>query len=200
MVAKITKLLFMVGLLLILPLIVSATEYQAHKINTLFDVVIQSDDAIECNLSYIQLDNSNAVITNVPMTKIGQTFNYTLNKNNFTALGDICMGISCSDGTAQTTGSICRKITPSGFINTSTFFFIFIIIIGLIFTMGFIMKNPWILLLGSILVLILGFFIIINGIDIIKDTKTTWAIGIIVWGLAIYFMYLSLEEILKEWK
>lgn len=177
----------------------SASDYTAHKQNRNFELVIQSNNATSCNLSYIQYPDNSKTLMNLPMTQDGSTFYISVASTNYSQLGSVCHGITCTDDISIETGSICREITPSGFISTLSFYILFIVIIVLIFIMGIVLQNKWIMMLGSILVLILGFFIIINGIDVIKDTTTTWAVGIVVWALGIYFIYLSVEEQLKEW-
>lgn len=178
---------------------ISAEEYIPHKQNTAFDLVIQTDNATACNFTYIQYPNGVKTLFNKVMTKDSKTFYTNISAGNYSQLGVQCHGVTCTDGSTFESGNICREITPSGFASTATFFFIYIIIIGLVFLIGVTMRNTWVMTLGSILVLLFGFFIIRNGVDLIKDTQTTWAIGLVVWALGIYFLYLSAEEQLKEW-
>lgn len=138
--------------------------------------------------------SSTVLLKNQAMTKDGNLFNYTFCTT--TKIGVYTYGYCDSNGNCY---SNTFNVTPSGFTSTIIFYFIFLLIIVLVFIIGVVLKNKWIMFLGSTLVLLLGFFIIINGIDVIKDTRTTWGIGIIVWALAIYFIYLSIEEMLKEW-
>ena len=174
-------------------------DYLPQKQKLGFNLVVQSNNATACNLSYIQYPNGLSTIFNLPLAKNGNTFSLSVGSSNYSQLGSICHGVVCGTGSSVETGAVCREITPSGFTKTATFFFIFIVIIGLVFAIGVKLENKWIMTLASILVLLFGFFILINGIDIIKDTMTTYAIGLIVWALGIYFMYLSVEEMLKEW-
>ena len=196
------KLLYLLSLCMMMVVMAglgSASDYLGHKQNTAFNLTILSNNATSCNLSYIQYPNDVSHIFNQPLVKNGQTFHLNIPSGNYSQLGTICHGITCTDGVSVETGSVCRNITPSGFVGTIGFFFIYIIIILAVFAVGFYLENNWIMFFASILVLLFGFFIIKNGIDIIKDTQTTWAIGIIVWALGIIFMFLSVEEQLKEW-
>lgn len=140
-------------------------------------------------------DGSNA-LNNVSMTYNPTYFNITLPTSQLSDSTGYSAIIVSPNGNATSEFSYC--VTPSGFTSTATFFFIFIIIIGLVFTMGVILEDKWIMMLGSFLVITLGFFIVINGIDVLKDTNTTWAIGLVVWAIGGYFMFRSVEEVLKE--
>ena len=173
----------------------ASNSYLPSKQSVNYTLIVTSLNSSFCNLSSIQYPNGNVFITDLEMSKSGQSFTIIIDKGNYSTLGFISYNVICSDSKY----TIIYEITPSGFTNTSTFFFIFIIIIALIYLLGMSLKKNWIMLLGSILVLIFGFFIIINGVDIIKDTTTTWAIGIICWAIGIYGLFLSAEEALKEW-
>ena len=196
---KLNLLLLTLTLLIVIMPFSLAQDYLPQKQATQFNLIISSNNASACNFTYIQYPDGSITSSQKAMTKSGTDFNYIISAGNFTQLGSTCMGVTCYDGLTYETGSVCREVTPSGFTSTTTFFFIFIVIIGLVFLMGVVLKNTWIMMLGSILVILFGFFIILNGVDIIKDMRTTWGIGLIVWALGIYFMYLSVEEQLKEW-
>lgn len=137
-------------------------------------------------------------VINDGMTSLGGgLYNYTYCVG--TQIGQyIVDGVGDVDGVA-TTWTYDFYATPLGISNSFIFYILFMLIIVLIFLAGFKLENTWIMFLGSILVLILGFFIIVNGIDLLKDTTTTYATGLILWGLGIYFIFLSVEEQLKHW-
>jgi len=114
-------------------LISFCSAYQTHKQDTDFNLVIVSNNATQCNLTSIQNPNGTTLIFNNPLTQNGRTFNYLIDKSNFSNNGDICMSIVCYDGSTYEDGSVCRNVTPSGSeLNTSQSL-IFIFIIGLIF-------------------------------------------------------------------
>lgn len=129
----------------------------------------------------------------------GGEYNYTFCDTTQIGKYEYC---TCTDVDGEPCVTSCAsfEVTPSGLSSTIGFYAIFLVIIILIFLLGFYLENNWIMTLGSFLVIVLGFFVIINGIDVLKDTRTTWAIGLIVWAIGIYFMFLSMEEMLKEWR
>jgi hypothetical protein len=79
-----------------------------------FDLVISSNNASACNLSYIQYADGSKNILNMALTKDGTTFYKNITSGNFSQLGETCLGLSCTDGTTYETGSVCRIVTPSG--------------------------------------------------------------------------------------
>ena len=152
------------------------------------------------NVTAITLpDKLSLVIVNKNMQSLGGgLYNYTFCGNN--QIGQyIVDGVGDVNGVRQT-WVYDYYATPLGLPNTLVFYLIFILVIVLIFVAGFYLTNNWIMTLGSFLVLILGFFVIINGIDTIKSQSITWPIGLVIWALGIYFLYLSVEEQLKEWR
>ena len=99
--------------LMILPMVNAG--FLPQQQNKPFDLVITSNNATACNLTYIQYPDGTKTYYNLVMTKNGQTFDKTISSGNYSQLGTICHGIICSDGsTIPETGSICREITPSG--------------------------------------------------------------------------------------
>lgn len=92
---------------------VSASDYLPHKINTQLEFSITSNEAISCNVTSYDYPLGFVTLQQI-MTRNGQTFNATIDKTNFTSIGDYCFNIVCSSGTAIETGSVCRDVTPSG--------------------------------------------------------------------------------------
>lgn len=143
----------------------------------------------------IEYPTGSNALDNVSMTWNPTYYNVSLP----TSLLGIYSAMILSPTTNGTVSEFTYEVTGSGFVSTLGFFFLFIVIVTLIFALGIKLKNAYIMMLGSILVLILGFYIIINGLDFLKDTRTTWAIGLVVLFSGVYFMYLSVAEQLKEW-
>lgn len=190
------KLIVFIGIFIFLLGLVSAeieTVAQPAKIGRCVSLPQQSLNASYENITSVQLPDYSKIYIGKLMTQNGADFNYTFCNISISGTYTVC-GHSdirewCYDFEA----------TPSGFKNLGTFLFVFIIIIALIFILGFKVENAWIMSLGSILILLLGFFIIKFGVDIFKDTQTTWGIGIITWAIGLYTLFLSAEEQLKQW-
>ena len=168
-------------------LISSVSAYSPHKQRTDWEVTISSNNATDCNVSYVQLPNGTLRYINGEMEQNGNSFNYTLTWGNFTIIGDTCVGIACTDGVTDETGSICRDITSSGFNGTLGFYFIILGIGAGLIMLGFKIEDHWIVVLGGFSIIFVGLFITFYGIDIIKDEVYTYALGIIVGMTGAYF-------------
>ena len=96
-------------------ILVSASDitYEPHKLNTNLSFSYTSNNASSCNIT--TANTPYGVITiNQQSTKIGQTFNNTINGGNFSQIGNYCFNVECSDDGQIATGSICRDITYLG--------------------------------------------------------------------------------------
>lgn len=169
-----------------------------HKANTPLDLVVTTNSTV-CNVTFIQYADGSKSAFNLTMTRDGFSFSRLMTAGNYSTLGTTCHGIICTDGTVTQYGSICREVTMTGKTSVTNFIYIFIAIIALLFILGFVMKNEYILFFGSSLIIVFGLWIVINGIDLIKEPTTTWAVGLVLWVLGIYGLYLSIEEMIKEW-
>lgn len=190
------KSIFFVLLLvvLVLPLV---SSYDSHKQNTNFDLVIQSNNATLCNASYIQYPNNVKTILNLPLTKNGNTFYTTLNSNNFTSQGDVCIGVICTDGLTYEPGSVCKTITASGIDNVLGFYILMIVVIYAIAFVGFFGKNEWVAILGGLAMIGLGLFTINNGVDILRNQIT----DIFSWttiGIGSFFAIYSTVSVVQD--
>lgn len=94
---------------------VSASNYPNHAQNVPFSLTVSSNNATDCNFTYIQIPNGTSIFYNLPMAKTSNVFNIVVSGGNFTDLGDTCLGVSCTDGSTFESGSICRNVTPNGF-------------------------------------------------------------------------------------
>jgi len=165
----------------------SASDYLPHKQNTAFDLIVTSNNATQCNWTYIQYPNGSKVSDVFTMTKTGQDFSQTILLGNFSLLGSTCMGITCYDGSQYEGGSVCREVTPQGFINTLGFYFLLLIISAGLIILGFSIKDNWVVVLGGFALILVGLYTLFYGIDIIKDPVYTWGLGIIILMVGAYF-------------
>jgi len=165
--------------MVILP-VVTANNYLPQKQNTDMDLIVSSNNASSCNLTYLQYPLGTIVLVNSPMTKSSQTFSILLASPNFTQLGSTCAGIVCSDGVNLEAGSVCREVTYNG--EKVGIEGIYVYIIGLVF----------------IILLMVGLVYVISGLPS-NDTRSEEGViidinmlkhlrpvlWIIVWGLAL---------------
>jgi len=95
-------------------LISVVSAYAPHALDTDWNVVINSNNATACNVSYIQYFNGSLNYINGAMVQTSSSFNYTVLAGNFTYQGDVCVGIECTDGVTKEVGSSCRTVTYNG--------------------------------------------------------------------------------------
>lgn len=150
------------------------------------------------NLVEVTINNKDSFIINSPMQNIGgQTFNYTFCDTAELGTYSYSWDNPCLDCGQGDCGNDFT-ITPSGYSGTLGFYLILLAIVVVIIGAGFYMEDEWLTILGAIACLFLGLLIFINGIDIIKDTTTTDAVAMIVWGVSIYIFYKSVASIIEK--
>ena len=128
------------------------------------------------NLSSIILPNGTKINHNAAMTKNVQDFNYTytptlIGEYEFNTCGNPSGSVICDSDTFES--------TPSGFVGTLGFYILILILSLGIIILGFSLSDGWIVILGSFGFILLGLFILLYGIDGMKDTAYTYGIGII---------------------
>jgi hypothetical protein len=184
------------------------TDYQKFKLNEAGNLVFlcqnsagtPCNSSILCNITILNQGNNFILVNQSTTNRNGDYYFYPLTKQQNGVQGYYTFVAKCSDSsgiTGQVSGTY--KVTPFAFGNVLNFYLVFLIIIVLVFIFAFVIENEYVVMLGSTLLLLFGFFIIRYGIDFVKDNSLTWAIGLSIWGLGIYTMYLSIEEQLKEW-
>jgi hypothetical protein len=191
--------MFVVGTIILEEInLVNAQDYFPHKQRTNFDLIISSNNATACNWTYIQYPDGSKINNNKEMTKINKDFNYTINKYNYTQLGTTCMGVSCFDGVLYETGSICREVTPNGFIGTLGFYILILVLSFGIIILGLSLKDAPIVIIGSFGLYFIGLYILFYGLVGIKDSTYTWGTGLIILGLAFYISVKSAWELITD--
>jgi hypothetical protein len=122
------------------------SAYLPHPQNADFDLTISSNNATQCNTSYIQSPNGTLEILNLELTQDGTTFYSIISSGNFSELGITCIGLSCTDGTTIEIGNLCREVTPDGkqlstsesilyFLFTIVLLFLLVVLVYFIFTL-----------------------------------------------------------------
>lgn len=154
------------------------------------------DDCTYVNFTSMKYPNGEYESFNLGMTKTNQNFNYTF--SNTSKIGCYIYTVAGDKGGIYTMESIYFEVTPSGYVNTLGFYFlIFILSLGIIL-LGFNREDPTIVLLGTFGLYFVGFYMLFNGIDGIKDTVYTWGISIITLGLAFYLSSRSSFELIND--
>jgi hypothetical protein len=135
----------------------------------------------------MQYPDNSIVYFNADMNKDGNSYNYTMTWDNFTNVGDTCAGITCTDGSGEEVGTVCRAVNPSGFTDNIAFYFVILILsLGLII-FGFSIEDNWVVVLGGFGLIFLGLYIMFYGIIGLKDGAYTFAISLITLFIGGYF-------------
>lgn len=184
-------LLLIIGLVLMNPV-------AAHKLYTDYELVVSSNNATGCNLSYIHYPDNSLTFFNIEMTQSGKDFNLTVGANNFTLIGETCMGITCTDGSSYETGSVCEEITPTGFLNSMSYYILILILSLGIVILGLWKRDAPITILGSFGLYFLGIYILYYGLVNVRDPIYTWASGLIMLGLAFYISAKASHELITN--
>lgn len=146
---------------------ISAQNFLPHKIDTNLNLIISSNNATACNVTYIQYPDASMILVNLNMTKTQNDFNYSIASGNFSSLGNICIGITCTDGSTNEQGSVCRSITPNGVVQSTAQGIGSAIYLGLMMVLTFLFG--WI-----------GFKL--------SESEKLWVLGIFFLFLAVLFM------------
>lgn len=176
-----------IGFMLITGGVVSALDglgtYQQGKTINISQVC---SDATYITISSITNPDTATIVSNVNMTSTGSgRFYYTLVNTSTNRIGryDI-LGIS--DGCDKTFATYF-EVTPSGFIGTLGFYIIILILsLGLI-VLGYSIEDAWVVILGGMGFILFGLFVLLYGIDGMKDSAYTYGFGIITIMLGAYF-------------
>ena len=104
----------------------------------------------------------------------------------------------CADGSLKGSETLYYEVTGDG-VNNSLGFYAIIILISLgIIVLGFAMTDAPITILGSFGLYFVSLYILFNGIAGTKDPVTTWGIGIILLGMAMYVSTRSAYELVVD--
>ena len=126
---------------------------------------------------------------------------YRANQNNFTKSGMYAWWVGCN-GTivkgCQDKGSFTVEDATVKGAGNPNFFWLMLAICVLAIGLGFIIKNGWIAVLGSMGLTLVGLWIIRFGINGLKDNAYTWAIGLITLMTSIYIMVKSAHEMIED--
>lgn len=147
------------------------------------------------NITSLISPNGTLYLEDVVMTKQGTRYNYT-----FGGTGEIgkyiVNGVGDPDGT-PTVWNYDFDVTASGFDSILGFhILIFGIIYGVAFV-GFFGRNEWVSIIGGFMMMGLGVYTILNGIDLYRNTITQ-SISLFTIGLGAIFSLVPGLEIIND--
>lgn len=183
--------MIVLSLLITMPLV--AASLGTFKQNKCVDIktIINSSSV---TLSTINSPASKVVLNTKSMQNIaGKTWNYTFCSTD--QIGTYNYDYYDAEGNVYVNSF---DITPSGNVNNPNFLYIIILFSIGIIVLGFAIQNGWITILGDFGLVYLGLYIILYGINGIKDTVYTWGFGIIVLAIAGYIGIRSAYEMIEE--
>lgn len=177
---------------LLIPL--ASADLGTFKQNTCVQIRVLNNCSSN-NLTEVSNNGETFIINKVMSNLGGQTFNYTFCNTSKIDTYSFSWNPSCYDCATGNCGN-SFTITPSGYSNVTSFYFIILLLGFGIMVFGFWIKDGWIVILGTFALYVVGLLILIQGIDFIKDPITTYSIGIIILGVAGYIsVYSAIEQI-----
>lgn len=159
--------------------------------------ILQTGNCTYANItSIVSPDSTKALGTEIEMTQNGMEFTYDF--CNTSQIGEYTVvGFGDLDGT-QTNFIYDFEITPTGFTDTYGFYLLILGIAIGILVLGFYIKDPPIVILGSFALTLIGLYVLFYGISGLNDAVYTWAIGIIILMLGGYIGIRSGIELIGE--
>lgn len=125
-------------------------------------------------------------------------YEFFVDGKNFTSIESYYYYIGCNSSSRGGFSESILRVTPSGIESTNNYFWLIIVLsIGLMI-LGFALRNAPITILGSFASTFVGLYIIINGINGIKDNVYTWVIGLILLVISIYIAVKSSWEMIED--
>ena len=147
-----------------------------------------------CNYTIFRPDNTKLVNNELA---INSFTNHNINVT-FDEIGLYKIDMICKDAGLKGSETFYAEVTGSGFQLSFGFYLIIIIFsAGLIIT-GLWIKDAPLTIFGSFGLYFLGFYVLFNGILGIRDLTTTWAIGLIILGVAFYVSVRSAYELIVD--
>ncbi len=149
------------------------------------------------NISSVGTNVDSNLISNIAMTDYGNG-EWRTSFCNTEVLGRYDVkGIGDVNG-VDTSFAFTFEVTPNGFINSIGFYVLILILSLGIVIFGLFLRDGIITILGSLGLYFLGLYILFFGLVGMKDTVYTWAIGLIILGLAFYISIKSAYELIVD--
>jgi len=199
---KITVMLIL--MILIMPLVLAATDTNnvddVFKVNTLIDYKkpcfnngTYCSGSATCNYTVLNPDNT-LLVNNLQATNQVAYYNISFTPSD---IGIYKVDMTCKDGSLNGAETFYFETTGSGFQDTVWFYIIILGISAGIMVLGFSLKDAPMVLLGTFGLYFIGIYTLLNGIVGIRDLTTTWAIGLIILGVAFYVSAKASWEIIN---
>ena len=155
-------------------------------------------NSAKCNYTFYDRDNT-VRYNNVVATNIGSggasLWQYNLTHEN-TGLYKVDM--ICVDSGENGYQTLYYEITGSGDTDTIGFFAIILLVSFGIIILGLSMSDAAMTIFGSFGLYFVSIYVLYNGIAGVKDATTTWAIGLILLGIAMYISVRSAYELIVD--
>jgi len=188
---KTNKLLMMNrNLILILGIVLFSLTLVSAEVQSLEDSVKQNQcvtllqkyyNSTFSNVTTITYPNSTAQTVNLAMNGSNGSWSYSFCNTSQIGSYEYCT-LTDVDG-VNTYVCIDFEVTPSGFVDTLSFYYILIIFVVLVTGLGFKIQEPWFVVIGGMFLMMLGIYSINSGIAGFRDMFMTWAIGLFEIGI-----------------
>jgi len=143
--------------------------------------IYMNDTHINCSMGIID-DKGDYVHQQAVVTASGYVFSVNVTEGNFSRLGIYHKGINCITNDGITAGGVLTQsfeVTPTGFTGTLGFYILILILSFGIIIFGYVAQDGWVAILGAFGFILMGLFMLLFGIDGIKDSVYTYGISII---------------------
>lgn len=194
----------MLALCLVLPMLNAATDtkivddtFQVNKIisyaKPCFNNGSYCSSNTKCNYTIFKPDNT-MLIDNKQGTNNINRYNISFYVED---IGVYKVDQVCIDNGLWGSETYYFEVTGSG-LNDVTYFLVFIFLASFIMIiLGFWIKDGWITIFGSLGLFSVGLYILLNGIDIIRNLIITRSFSFIMLGLAAYIGLRSAYETIE---
>jgi hypothetical protein len=154
--------------------------------------------AATCRYTFYDKDNAiqyNNVLATEVSDNSGSLWQYNITQ---TETGTYKVDMVCVDGADSGSATLYYKVTGNGDDGSMLFNIVIICLSFGIIILGFSMKDPTLTIFGSFGLYFVSLYTLFNGIGGIKDPTTTWAIGLILLGVAMYISTRSAWELIVD--
>ena len=127
----------------------------------------------------------------------GKDWDRNVTGGNFTRNGEYATLVTCNATEIGGFASFGFMVTPTGVLDLFGFYIIILLVSAVLIIWGFMIKDPWVIIFGTFGLYFTGLYIMLNGIVGIKDMVTTWAIALILLGVASYISFKAAQEVVN---